>query len=84
VIATGFPNAAINPRGTQLFNFNRDNKDKEVDAPVLGKIHHAPIIPNIELEKEPRKEVMQPKAESKDDDDEWGAVPSFLRRPKIK
>jgi cell division protein FtsZ len=83
VIATGFPNANINPRGTQLFNFARDNKEKEVDAPVLGKIYNAPIIPSID-EKEFKKEPMQPKPESKDDDDEWGAVPSFLRRPKIK
>jgi cell division protein FtsZ len=84
VIATGFPNSAINPRGTQLFNFARDNnKEKEVDAPVLGKIYNAPIIPSID-EKEFKKEPMQPKPESKDDEDEWGAVPSFLRRPKIK
>jgi len=55
---------------------------KEVDVPVLGKIYKAPIIPNIEPEV--KKEPMQPKPETKDDDDEWGAVPSFLRRPKIK
>ncbi len=84
VIATGFPNANLTPRGSQLFNFSRDSKEKEkeVDAPVLGKIYNAPIIPNTEPEKE-KKEPMQPKAEEKDDD-EWGAVPSFLRRPKIK
>ncbi len=82
VIATGFPNANLNPRGNALFNFSRDTKEKEkeVDAPVLGKIYNTPIIPNMEPEK---KEPMQPKAEEKDDD-EWGAVPSFLRRPKIK
>jgi cell division protein FtsZ len=83
VIATGFPNANVNPRGNQLFNFARDNKEKEVDAPVLGKIYNTPIIPNIEPEREIKKEPMQPKPEDKEDD-EWGAVPSFLRRPKIK
>ncbi len=83
VIATGFPNAAINPRGTQLFNFARDSKEKEADAPVLGKIYNAPVIPTID-EKDFKKEPMQPKPETKDDEDEWGAVPSFLRRPKIK
>jgi cell division protein FtsZ len=86
VIATGFPNTNAMPRGNQLFNFNRDSRDsketKEADAPVLGKIYNAPIIPTIEPET--KKEPMQPKPESKDDDDEWGAVPSFLRRPKIK
>jgi cell division protein FtsZ len=86
VIATGFPNANAMPRGTQLFNFSRDTKEKEkeADVPALGKIYNAPIIPNIEPEKELKKEPMSPKPESKDDDDEWGAVPSFLRRPKIK
>jgi len=89
VIATGFPNAITMPRGTQLFNFNRDSardakETKEVDAPVLGKIYNTPIIPNIDEKELTKKEPMQPKPESKDDDDEWGAVPSFLRRPKIK
>ncbi len=86
VIATGFPNASAMPRGNQLFNFARDTREvkqeKEVDVPVLGKIYNTPIIPNIEPEI--KKEPMMPKPESKDDDDEWGAVPSFLRRPKIK
>jgi cell division protein FtsZ len=91
VIATGFPNASAMPRGNQLFNFGRETPretktaEKEVDAPVLGKIYNAPIIPNIdEKELANKKEPMQPKPESKDDEDEWGAVPSFLRRPKIK
>lgn len=86
VIATGFPNANAMPRSAQLFNFNRETrevKEKEADVPALGKIYNAPIIPTID-EKELKKEPMQPKPESKDDDDEWGAVPSFLRRPKIK
>ncbi len=86
VIATGFPNASAMPRGAQLFNFSRDTKkeEKEADVPVLGKIYNAPIVPTPEPEKEMKKEPMAPKPESKDDDDEWGAVPSFLRRPKIK
>ena len=84
VIATGFPNSIAMPRGNQLFNFSRETKqpEKEPDAPVLGKIYNAPIIPTIEPEI--KKEPMQPKPPTKEDDDEWGAVPSFLRRPKIK
>ena len=73
VIATGFP-AGLPPRGAPLFAFGRDEKD---EAP-LGKIYNAPTIPLPT-----KKDDLKPKPEEKDDD-EWGAVPSFLRRPKIK
>ncbi len=75
VIATGFPAAGINPRSTPLFTFARE---KEGDTPPIGKIYNAPTMP-IKDEAQDTK----PKAEDKEDDD-WGAVPSFLRRPKIK
>lgn len=74
VIATGFPASGINPRGSQLFNF-----PKEKDEVPLGKIYNAPTIPI----KEPEP-TAKPKAEDTKEDDDWGAVPSFLRRPKIK
>ncbi|TSC69649.1 MAG: cell division protein FtsZ, partial [Parcubacteria group bacterium Gr01-1014_56] len=74
VIATGFPAAGINPRGTPLFNLSREKEE----AP-LGKIYNAPTIPT----KDDIKPDTKPKVEDKEDDD-WGAVPSFLRRPKIK
>ncbi len=74
VIATGFPAAGINPRGTPLFNLVREKEELP-----LGKIHNAPIMPI----KEDMKPDTKPKVEDKEDDD-WGAVPSFLRRPKIK
>ncbi|HVV14982.1 MAG TPA: cell division protein FtsZ [Candidatus Paceibacterota bacterium] len=76
VIATGFPAAGIPQRATPMFNFSRT--DKEADAQPVGKIYNAPAMPI----KEPAMEA-KPKAEDKEDDD-WGAVPSFLRRPKIK
>jgi cell division protein FtsZ len=76
VIATGFPAAGIPQRATPMFNFSRN--EKEADAQPVGKIYNAPAIPI----KEPAMEA-KPKAEDKDEDD-WGAVPSFLRRPKIK
>jgi cell division protein FtsZ len=75
VIATGFPAVGINPRGTALFNFARG--EKEADAQPLGKIYNSPAMPIKE------EADTKPKAEDKDEDD-WGAVPSFLRRPKIK
>ncbi|OGC80769.1 cell division protein FtsZ [Candidatus Adlerbacteria bacterium RIFCSPLOWO2_01_FULL_51_16] len=73
VIATGFPAAGIAPRGTPLFGFGRGEKE---ESPI-GKVYPAPS------EKEEKKEehASKPKEE---EEDEWGAVPSFLRRPKIK
>ncbi len=91
VIATGFPTPGVTPRGTQLFTFG--SRDKEDDAPV-GKIFNTPepasrkedekksTIPVIgEIEPMPAAKQAPKKEE---EDDEWGAVPSFLRRPKIK
>lgn len=92
VIATGFPAAGIAPRGTPLFTFGRNesgkDKEKDTDLPPIGKIYNTPSAPVIK-EKEEMKPFattaadMKPKPEEKDDD-EWSAVPSFLRRPKIK
>ena len=79
VIATGFPTTGVAPRASGLFNF-RETKEEKDDAP-LGKIFNAPVMPiKEEATKQPEA---KPKPEDKEDDD-WGAVPSFLRRPKIK
>jgi len=80
VIATGFPAQGISPRGTQLFTFGRDGKEKDADVPATGKIYNAPVMPVKDDRKEPDT---KPRVEDKEDD-EWSAVPSFLRRPKIK
>ena len=95
VIATGFPAPGVAPRGTPLFGFNRD-KDEEKP---LGKIYNTPENPK-EKGEDKKAEEKKPaipvigeieslpsttnKKEKEDEDDEWGAVPSFLRRPKIK
>lgn len=84
VIATGFPAQGIVPKGSQLFTFGRDEKEKDADVPAspIGKIYNAPVMP---IKDEPRKEPASPKPTVDDkDEDEWSAVPSFLRRPKIK
>ncbi|HEV8666660.1 MAG TPA: cell division protein FtsZ [Candidatus Paceibacterota bacterium] len=93
VIATGFPTPGVAPRGTQLFSFG--SREKEDEAPV-GKIFNTPepakdtrdekkapipVIGDVDLPPAPQTK-QAPKKE--DDDDEWGAVPSFLRRPKMK
>lgn len=82
VIATGFPAQGVAPRGTQLFSTfgARDTKD-EADVPAVGKIYNTPVVPiKEEMHREPDT---KPKIDDKDEDD-WSAVPSFLRRPKIK
>jgi cell division protein FtsZ len=90
VIATGFPTPGVAPRGTQLFNFAA--REKEDEKPV-GKIFNSPESPKEEKrstipvigEVDPLPAVNNiPKKKEDGDDDEWGAVPSFLRRPKIK
>ncbi len=84
VIATGFPAAGVAPRGTPLFSAFRE-KDKD-DAPVSGKIFNSPASAKKEEEKKPEPEPVKmanPKP-AEEEEDEWGAVPSFLRRPKIK
>ncbi|MBC7836287.1 cell division protein FtsZ [Acetobacteraceae bacterium] len=80
VIATGFPTVGSAPRGNQLFSFGQGgSKDADVPMPI-GKIYNTPIpMKGVEDMKYDSK----PKPEEKEDD-EWGAVPSFLRRPKIK
>ncbi|MDO8518335.1 MAG: cell division protein FtsZ, partial [bacterium] len=98
VIATGFPAVGIAPRGTQLFAFGgRDVK--ETDVPPLGlsaqagKIFNTPSAPAhtaTTKEKSPpaggeeKSESPEAKPKKDEDEDEWGAVPSFLRRGKIK
>ncbi|MCU1386583.1 MAG: cell division protein FtsZ, cell division protein FtsZ [Acidobacteria bacterium] len=93
VIATGFPAPGVAPRGTPLFAFG--GREKEEEKP-LGKIYNAVETPK----KEEPKKVDEKKApipvigeaeplpaatpKKEEEDDEWGAVPSFLRRPKIK
>ena len=51
--------------------------------PVPVKIFHSPIKDEKDKETKPEPE---PKLTPKpaEEDDEWGAVPSFLRRPKMK
>ena len=74
VIATGFPAVGLAPRGTPLFGF----REKEEDKP-LGKILSSAKDKEKDEVKEPQTAKPAP-----EEDEEWGAVPSFLRRGKIK
>ncbi len=96
VIATGFPTqggSAIT--GKSLFSsFGRGEEKKEANASegtpaaaeAAGKIFNTPAAPAPEekAKAEPAKVAEAPVKKIEVDDDEWGSVPSFLRRPKIK
>lgn len=81
VIATGFPEST---------NLNRTNVTTPQAEPVAsglmkkvqekGKIFNTPLEPKKDT---PTKTVETKKEEEKDDDD-WGAIPAFLRRSRLK
>ena len=51
-----------------------------------GKIYNPPLEPRREpvlVEKNAPKKI-EAKAEVKSDDDDWGAIPAFLRRSRLK
>ncbi len=88
VIATGFPGGrdSSSTKGSPLFSAMKDKPVVE-EAPIRGKIFNtaaaAPEPIKLPEEKLPPLPEAKPKP-AEDEDDEWGAVPSFLRRPKIK
>lgn len=87
VIASSFPDSQqrINAKSTSLFQ-NFANRDVEETPAPKGKIFNT-----ISHEKPPMKEPEQmkkptgtPPAPPVEDDDDWSAVPAFLRRSKLK
>lgn len=99
VIATGFPDETFANRGHISRQAPQSNEDEEVadEAPARGKIFNS--LPR-KSEEAPVEKVAAPKpkdnpvpkrdpkpvdvSEESDDDDDWGAVPAFLRRSKLK
>lgn len=97
VIASGFPENAVKksffashlpPRPKEILE---EEKAEEVETSILETLKlrkaekkeekkEAPVIEEI---KEEKKETT-PAKPLEEDDDEWGAVPAFLRRSKIK
>ncbi len=83
VIATGFPTSA--PRKPSLFQFSPKDEKKDgipavVSSPVVNTANE-PVKTELPKDIKEQKEV---KKEEKDEDDDWGAVPAFLRRSKQK
>lgn len=86
VIATGFPEGSQNATNSTSSNtannepivptFMKSNNEK-------GKIFHSGLEAkkDTDTKSDTKKEI---KVETKDDDDDWGAVPAFLRRSRLK
>ena len=76
VIASGFSDM---PTKKSLFHSVMAPKEEEKDDKKGGKIFGS----TPEKEVQPEKQA-EPKKETTEDEDDWGAVPAFLRRSKIK
>ena len=80
VIATGFPeDVAAMGRGASLFQLGKKEK-KEEEQSKPAPAHATTTI--IEEDVVMIKQEPAPKPLSPDDDDEWNAVPAFLRRSR--
>ena len=88
VIATGFSEEPGSGRGTPLFQMSGGKKDKKEEGEDgSGKIYNT-VMPDDVVQQEDElheeddgKKETRPKAESEEEDD-WGAVPAFLRRSR--
>ncbi len=90
VIATGFPGGreAGGAKASPLFSLSSVKEKEKIEEPIRGKIFNSTPVPE-KPKVEEKAVIVPPVSEAKpkpeeDEDDEWGAVPSFLRRPKLK
>lgn len=89
VIATGFPEGhpatnitrsttpATAPAESSISSLLRPNADK-------GKIFNTPLDPKAADAGKPIRPEPKKETKTTDDDDDWGAVPAFLRRSRLK
>ena len=88
VIAAGFPEGALptpvqnkNDQGNQLkssvFPSSETKPKEESRGKIFNSISSQPVVKEKVEEKKDLKNEVQ-------DDDDWGAVPAFLRRSKLK
>lgn len=100
VIATGFPEGKIERSeptiASRMEHIERERNDD--DSSVRGRIFNSISVPRKEEKTEERPVAETPKREPAptvarepkpvdpvdEDDDDWGAVPAFLRRSKLK
>jgi cell division protein FtsZ len=86
VIASGFPESAVRKSFFGSTAPRPVEQKTDIDeVPVVTESKFDKKAPKEELKKEAAKvEVKKEAAVPEDDDDDWGAVPAFLRRSKIK
>lgn len=85
VIATGFPedSSAAN-RGQSLFQMGKKEKKEKDEEPASKSAFASPRVAMIEEETVVviKQEPAPKPVSASDDDDEWNAVPAFLRRSR--
>jgi cell division protein FtsZ len=97
VIATGFPDPEtghhVSPQPTRIFERVDRTEDKE---PTRGRIFNSisprptdePVARETTSTAPPEVQPKEPKpvdpVDEEESDDDWGAVPAFLRRSKLK
>jgi len=87
IIASGFPEAAAKKSlfgGTTINKTDEIEEEKTDKKEKSGKMFNSVSIDRIE-KKEEKKQVEKRETKpliEEDDEDEWGAVPAFLRRKK--
>lgn len=93
VIASSFPENQPRPviKSSGLFQ-SLNNQNNTEEAPIKGKIFNTitpsekPVPKETPVEPKPAQTPSTPpsKVQTNDDDDDWSAVPAFLRRSKLK
>jgi cell division protein FtsZ len=97
VIATGFPEVvtSVSSRPTVLSTPRVERLEPQEEETVRGRIFNSLSTPRKDevaqpsekvtpAQKQTPKEESKPVAPNQEDDDDWGAVPAFLRRSKLK
>jgi cell division protein FtsZ len=87
VIATGFPEGSVTVGRPAAFDKQPEASIQSISKSAekeKNKIFHGVIEPRREAEREKIEVKKETKPESRDDDDDWGAVPAFLRRSRLK
>ncbi len=87
VIATGFPEEGSDTRGQPLFQLGAKKEKKEPEEAPVGKIYNT-VMPAAtravvdDMDTVPAAKREEPAPKPIEEDDEWSAVPAFLRRGK--
>lgn len=77
IIASGFPDGGAPKKS--FFSSNQEEEKKEEKGSIFN-----PAPKHKEVEKELDKKSSEQPPKPADDEDDWSAVPAFLRRSKIK